>query len=156
MLVCTFCAILAIDYLLGIVLINMGIHLLTSGSTFLGEYKRTWRVIVLGIFAITVGVATFIVPAIMTISIVYLIAATSLINRFTDLILAISSKCCPVNGALVGFSGIHGIILGIQFIVLPSLVGAYVIVQITGIFLPTFGILAISAGFMAKKAVQTA
>ena len=38
MLVFTFSSILALDYLFGIVLIVLGIQLLTSGSTFLGEY----------------------------------------------------------------------------------------------------------------------
>ena len=51
MLVFTFSSILALDYLFGIVLIVLGIQLLTSGSTFLGEYKRTWWVILLGILS---------------------------------------------------------------------------------------------------------
>ncbi|MCZ0860852.1 DUF308 domain-containing protein [Methanocorpusculum sp. MG] len=155
MLAFTFSSILAIDYLFGIVLIILGIQLLTSGSTFLGEYKRTWWVILLGILAIIFGIVAFIFPAMMTLYIVFLIAITSLISGFTDLALAISDKCGMANRALVAISGILGIILGILFIISPF-VGAFVIVQVTGIFLLAFGILAIAEGYMAKKAVQTA
>ncbi|MDE2518650.1 MAG: DUF308 domain-containing protein [Methanocorpusculum sp.] len=155
MLAFTFSSILAIDYLFGIVLIILGIQLLTSGSTFLGEYKRTWWVILLGILAIIFGIVAFIFPAMMTVYIVFLIAITSLISGFTDLALAISDKCGLANRALVAISGILGVILGILFIISPF-VGAFVIVQVTGIFLLAFGILAIAEGYMAKKAVQTA
>jgi len=155
MLAFTFSSILAIDYLFGIVLIVLGIQLLTSGSTFLGEYKRTWWVILLGILAIIFGIVAFVFPAMMTLYIVYLIAITSLISGFTDLALAISDKCGLANRALVAVSGVLGIILGILFIISPF-VGAFVIVQVTGIFLLAFGILAIAEGFMVKKAVQTA
>ena len=155
MLAFTLSSILAIDYLFGIVLIILGIQLLTSGSTFLGEYKRTWWVILLGILAIIFGIVAFIFPAMMTVYIVFLIAITSLISGFTDLALAISDKCGMANRALVAISGILGIILGILFIISPF-VGAFVIVQVTGIFLLAFGILAIAEGYMAKKAVQTA
>ena len=91
----------------------------------------------------------------MTLYIVYMIAITSLISGFTDLALAISDKCGVANRALVAISGILGVILGILFIISPF-VGAYVIVQVTGIFLLAFGILAIAEGFMVKKAVQAA
>ena len=91
----------------------------------------------------------------MTLYIVYLIAITSFISGFTDLALAISDKCGLANRALVAVSGVLGIILGILFIISPF-VGAFVIVQVTGIFLLAFGILAIAEGFLAKKAVQTA
>lgn len=155
MLAFTFSSILAIDYLFGIVLIVLGIQLLTSGSTFLGEYKRTWWVILLGILAIIIGILAFVFPAVMTLYIVYLIALTSLISGFTDLALAISDKCGMANRALVAISGVLGVILGILFILSPF-VGAFVIVQVTGIFLLAFGLLAIAEGFMAKKAVQTA
>ena len=155
MLVFTFSSILALDYLFGIVLIVLGIQLLTSGSTFLGEYKRTWWVILLGILAIIIGIFAFVFPAMMTLYIVYLIAITSFISGFTDLALAISDKCGLANRALVAVSGVLGIILGILFIISPF-VGAFVIVQVTGIFLLAFGILAIAEGFLAKKAVQTA
>lgn len=155
MLAFTFSSILAIDYLFGIVLIVLGIQLLTSGSTFLGEYKRTWWVIILGILAIIIGVLAFVFPAVMTLYIVYLIALTSLISGFTDLALAISDKCGLANRALVAISGVLGVILGILFILSPF-VGAFVIVQVTGIFLLAFGLLAIVEGFLAKKAVQTA
>ena len=84
MLVFTFSSILALDYLFGIVLIVLGIQLLTSGSTFLGEYKRTWWVILLGILAIIIGIFAFVFPAVMTLYIVYLIAITSFISGFTD------------------------------------------------------------------------
>lgn len=155
MMIFTFSSILAIDYLFGIVLIILGIQLLTSGSTFLGEYKRTWWVILLGILAIIFGIVAFVFPAMMTLHIVYMIAITSLISGFTDLALAISDKCGVANRALVAISGILGVILGILFIISPF-VGAYVIVQVTGIFLLAFGILAIAEGFMVKKAVQAA
>lgn len=154
MMIFTFSSILAIDYLFGIVLIILGIQLLTSGSTFLGEYKRTWWVILLGILAIIFGIVAFVFPTMMTLYIVYMIAITSLISGFTDLALAISDKCGQANRALVAISGVLGVILGILFIISP-IVGAYVIVQVTGIFLLAFGILAIAEGFMAKKAVQT-
>ena len=155
MMIFTFSSILAIDYLFGIVLIILGIQLLTSGSTFLGEYKRTWWVILLGILAIIFGIVAFVFPAMMTLYIVYLIAITSFISGFTDLALAISDKCGLANCALVTLSGVLGVILGILFIISPF-VGAYVIVQVTGIFLLAFGILAIAEGFMVKKAVQAA
>ncbi|MCQ2355737.1 MAG: DUF308 domain-containing protein [Methanocorpusculum sp.] len=155
MMIFIFSSILAIDYLFGIVLIILGIQLLTSGSTFLGEYKRTWWVILLGILAIIFGIVAFVFPAMMTLYIVYMIAITSLISGFTDLALAISDKCGVANRALVAISGILGVILGILFIISPF-VGAYVIVQVTGIFLLAFGILAIAEGFMVKKAVQAA
>ena len=66
MLVFTFSSILALDYLFGIVLIVLGIQLLTSGSTFLGEYKRTWWVILLGLLAIIIVIFAFVFPAVMT------------------------------------------------------------------------------------------
>ena len=155
MLVFTFSSILALDYLFGIVLIVLGIQLLTSGSTFLGEYKRTWWVILLGILAIIIGIFAFVFPAMMTLYIVYLIAITSFISGFTALALAISDKCGLANRALVAVSGVLGIILGILFII-PPFVGAFGIVQVTGFFLLAFGILAFAEGFLAPIAVQPA
>lgn len=100
MMIFTFSSILAIDYLFGIVLIILGIQLLTSGSTFLGEYKRTWWVILLGILAIIFGIVAFVFPAMITLYIVYMIAITSLISGFTDLAICHlrqmrSGKPCP-------------------------------------------------------------
>lgn len=149
MLAFTFSSILAIDYLFGIVLIVLGIQLLTSGSTFLGEYKHTWWVILLGILAIIFGILAFIFPAMMTLYIVYLIAITAFISGFTDLALAITNKTGPAHRVLVAISGVLGIVLGILFIVMPY-TGAVVLVQVTCIFLLVFGILAIAEGFMAK------
>ncbi|MDU9376390.1 hypothetical protein McpSp1_10040 [Methanocorpusculaceae archaeon Sp1] len=154
MLIFTFGSILAIELLFGIVLIILGIQLLTSGSTFLGEYKRTWWVILLGILAIIAGILAFVFPAMMTLYIVYLIAITVLISGFTDIAIAIANKTGEANRILVAISGVLGVILGILFIFMPF-TGAIVLVQVTAIFLLVFGILAIVEGFMAKKPAKT-
>ena len=154
MLAFTFSAIIAIDYLFGILLIVLGIQLLASGTTFFGEYKRTWWVILLGILAILGGILAFIFPALMTLYIIYLIAINAMISGFTDLGIAITNNTNGVNRVLVAITGILGVILGVMFIVMPG-VGAVVLVQVSGIFLLVFGILAIVQGVMTKKDVQT-
>ncbi len=152
MLIFTLSSLLAIDYLFGFILIILGIQLLTSGSTFLGEYKRTWWVLVLGILAIVLGICAFIFPAVMLVYIVYLIAITAFISGFTDLGLAIMNKCGEANRILVAITGILGIILGVLFVAAPFM-AAVTLAQVTGIFLLVFGILAVAEGFVAKKAV---
>ena len=155
MLVFTFISILALDYLFGIVLIVLVNQLLTSGSPFLGEYKRTWWVILLGILAIIIGIFAFVFPAVMTLYIVHLLAITPFISGFSALALALCANCGPANRALVAVYARPVILLGLLLTISPF-VGAFVIVQVTGIFLLAFGILAIAEGFLAKKAVQTA
>lgn len=155
MFIFTLSSLIAIDYFFGFILIILGIQLLTSGSTFLGECKHTWWVIILGILAILLGICAFIMPGVMLIYIVYLIAITIFISGFTDLGIAIMNKTGGANRVLIAITGILGIILGVIFIAMPFL-AAVTLAQITGIFLLIFGIFAIAEGFMAKNVAPEA
>lgn len=150
LLVFTFGSLFAIELLIGLILVILGLQLITSGSTFLGEYKRTWWVIVLGVLAILLGFLTFIFPAVMLVYVMYIIAFTIFISGITDLGLAIMNKCGETNRALIAITGVLGIVLGVMFMITP-LASAYTLVQVTGIFLLAFGIIAVIEAFMVRK-----
>ena len=128
----------------------MGIALIASGSTFFGQLQRTWWVVVLGILAIILGIISLISPIIGVEILVYIIAICSFIGGVTDLYLGIMGRNGAVNRALVIISGILGIILGVVFHLLP-LFSAGVIVQVAGIFLIAFGIVAFIEALMLKQ-----
>jgi uncharacterized membrane protein HdeD (DUF308 family) len=148
----TFSSILAVELLLGLVLILLGIQMLTSGSTLLGEYRKTWWVIILGVLMIILGILAFIFPVIMLVYIMYLIAFTTLISGFTDLALAVMNKCGETNRVLIAITGILGVLLGILFLWNPF-ESAFVLAQVTGIFLLAFGLIAAVEAFTVRKAV---
>lgn len=152
LMVFTFGSLLTIELLIGLILVLLGVQLVTSGSTFLGEYKRTWWVIILGVLAIILGLLTFIFPGIMLVYVMYIIAFTIFISGITDLGLAIMNKCGEINRILIAITGILGIILGVMFLLTP-VAAAYTLVQVTGIFLFVFGILAVIEAFMVRKTV---
>ena len=151
MMVFTLASLFASEILLAILLIFVGITLLTSGTTFFGQPKRTWWVVVLGILVILFGILTLINPGIMLVYAMYVLAAAALIGGVTDLALALMGQTAQMNRGPVAVSGILGIILGVLFLINP-VIAAFTIVQIAGIFFFAFGIIAIIEAFMAKSA----
>src|SRR5574344_652431 len=71
MMVFTLASLFASEILLAILLIFVGITLLTAGTTFFGEAKRTWWVVVLGVLVILFGILTLIFPGIMLVYAMY-------------------------------------------------------------------------------------
>jgi len=151
MMVFTFAAVIVGETLLVVFLIFIGIALLTSGTTFFGEVKRTWWVIVLGILAILLGIMMIIFPGMMLVYTMYFIAAAALVGGVTDLALAIMGKSGQINRVLVAISGILGIALGIIFMLKP-LLSALTLAQVGGIFFFAFGLVAIIEAFGLKCA----
>ncbi len=151
MMVFTLASLFFIETLMAILLIFVGITLLTTGTTFFGEVKRTWWVIVLGILVILFGILTVIYPETMLVYAMYVLAAAALIGGVTDLALALMGTSAQVNRGLLAVSGILGIILGILFLITPF-ISAFTIVDFVGIFFFAFGIVAIIEAFMAKSA----
>ena len=154
MMVFTLASLFASEILLAFLLIFVGVTLLTSGTTFFGEGKRTWWVILLGILVIIFGFMTLVLPGIMLVYAMYVLAAAALIGGVTDLALALMGKTSNINRVLVAISGVLGIILGVLFLLNP-VVMAFTIVQVAGIFFLVFGIIAIIEAFMAKSAKTT-
>ena len=151
MMVFTLASLFAGEILLAVLLIFVGITLLTAGTTFLGEVKRTWWVVVLGILVILFGVLTLIFPGIMLVYAMYVLAAAALIGGVTDLAVALMGNSAQFNRGLLAVSGILGIILGVLFLINP-VITASTIIEIAGIFFFAFGIVAIIEAFMAKSA----
>ncbi len=151
MMVFTLASLFTFDILLAILLIFVGITLLTAGTTFFGEVKRTWWVILLGILVIIFGILALIFPVIMLVYAMYVLAAAALIGGVTDLALALMGTSAQVNRGLLAVSGILGIILGVLFLIKPVIL-AFEFVEIAGIFFFAFGIVAIIEAFMAKSA----
>ncbi|MFA7024204.1 HdeD family acid-resistance protein [Methanocorpusculum bavaricum] len=151
MMVFTLASLFASEILLAILLIFVGITLLTAGTTFFGEAKRTWWVVVLGVLVILFGILTLINPGIMLVYAMYVLAAAALIGGVTDLAVALMGKSAQFNRGLLAVSGILGIILGVLFLINP-VISAFTIIEIAGIFFFAFGIVAIIEAFMAKSA----
>ncbi|MDO5844642.1 MAG: DUF308 domain-containing protein [Methanocorpusculum sp.] len=150
MLVFTFASIVVGNAIFAVLLIFMGIALIASGSTFFGQIKRTWWVVVLGIIAVIIGIVALIWPVIGIEILVYIIAISSFISGVTDLYLGIMGKNGAVNRVLIIISGLLGIALGVVFLLMP-LFSAGVIVQVAGIFLLAFGIVAFIEALMLKQ-----
>ncbi len=155
MMAFTFASIFVGETLAAVFLLLLGIALMTSGTTFFGEAKRTWWTIILGILVVILGICALIFPAVFALYLIYFIAAAALIGGITDLGLAIMGKSGSVNRGLMAVNGVLGIVLGVLFLLQP-LMAAITIVQVGGIFLAAFGIMAIIEAFVFKKEAKTA
>lgn len=155
MIVFTFASILVTDMLIAVLTMFFGISIITAGPAFFGGEKRTWWMVVLGILVIIAGILGIIYPAMFTIYLVYLAAIAAFISGITDLGIAFSQEIGTANKVLAGITGVLGILLGILFIVNPVL-SAFTILDISGMFLVAFGIVAIIEAFVARSAAKNA
>ena len=155
MIVFTFASILVADMLTAVLMIFLGISILTAGPAFFGIEKRTWWMIVLGILVIIGGILGILFPVMFTVYLVYLVAFSALIGGVTDLVIAFTKKIETANRVLSGITGVLGILLGILFLAQP-LISAFTILDVSGMFLVAFGIVAIIEAFVARSSAKKA
>lgn len=155
MIVFTFASILVADMLTAVLMIFLGISILTTGPAFFGSEKHTWWMIVLGILVIIGGILGILFPVMFTVYLVYLAAISALISGVTDLVIAFTKKIETANRVLSGITGVLGILLGILFLAQP-LISAFTILDVSGMFLAAFGIVAIIEAFVARSAAKKA
>ena len=155
MIVFTYASILVGDMLIAALLVFLGISIMTSGPSFFGREKRTWWMIVLGILVIIAGFLAFIYPVMFTIYLVYIVAFAAMIGGVSDLVAAFSKDVVTANRILAGISGVLGIILGILFIIQPVF-SAFTIIDVAGMFLMAFGVVAIIEAFVVRSAAKNA
>lgn len=155
MIVFTFASILVADMLAAVLMIFLGISILTAGPAFFGREKRTWWMIVLGILIIIGGVLGIFFPMMFTMYLVYLAAFSALVSGAVDLVIAFTKKIGTANRVLSGISGVLGILLGILFLAQP-LISAFTILDVSGMFLIAFGIVAVIEAFVVRSAAKNA
>ena len=71
------------------------------------------------------------------------------------MVIAFTRKIETANRVLSGITGVLGILLGILFLAQP-LISAFTILDVSGMFLVAFGIVAIIEAFVARSAAKKA
>ena len=155
MIVFTYASILIGDVLAAVLLIFLGISVLTTGPAFFGREKRTWWMVILGILIIIIGILGILFPVMFTVYLVYLAAFAALFSGITDLVAAFTGKIGTAGKILSGISGVLGILLSILFLAQP-LISAFTIIDVAGMFLIAFGVLAIIEAFIVRSAAKKA
>ena len=155
MIVFTYASVLVADLMLAVLMIFLGVSILTSGPAFFGREKRTWWMIVVGILIILSGFLAYLFPLMFTVYLVYMVAAAAIIGGAADLVAAFSKQLDTANRVLAGISGVLGIALGILFVLHP-VISAFSILDVSGMFLVAFGVIAIIEAFVVRSAAKKA
>lgn len=155
MIVFTYASIIVGDMLAAVLMIFLGISVITAGPVFFGREKRTWWMVALGIIVIIAGILGILFPVMFTVYLVYMAAFAALVSGASDLVVAFTKQIGTANRVLSGISGVLGILLGILFISQPF-ISAFTIVDVGGMFLVAFGIIAVIEAFIVRKAAKNA
>lgn len=155
MIVFTYASILVGDVLAAVLLIFLGISIITTGPVFFGREKNSWWMIVLGILIIIAGILGILFPMMFTVYLVYLAAFAALFSGITDLVAAFAGKVGTAGKVLSALSGVLGILLSILFLCQP-LISAFTIIDVAGMFLVAFGVVAIIEAFVVRSAAKKA
>lgn len=137
-------------YLIAILLLFVSIAALFSGFAAFGEPKSTWWMILLGIIGVVVALFCFVNPNFMIVLATVFIGIIALISGITDVIFAFGRGLSGWMRILMILVGILGIIIGLVFLIFPSM-GAEVLIYVVGILLVLGGVFSLIEGYLYKK-----
>ena len=122
-----------------------GIFALVSGIK-----TRGWALIIIGIVGILAGILTIFYPGITAITLLYFIAAWSIVHGVFEIVAAIQLRKLITDEWFWILGGIISILFGIALMWNPF-AGALAVVWIIGIYALIFGILLIILAFRLRK-----
>lgn len=138
---------------LGLLLLMFGAFALASGvlamisSVSLAiHHKQWWAMFIEGIIGVVVGLITFFMPAVTTLSVLMLVGIWAILIGVFQFIAAITRFGPAAHGWLMAIAGLLSVALGILLFVYPG-VGLRLIIWFLGIYALAFGINQIVLGF---------
>lgn len=136
------------------VIINAVATLVMSASS---EHPPTprWLLLLVGILGLGLGIRALLSPMVMVVAFLYLITAWAFVTAFGDFILAVSVAGDWASRILLVISCMLGIIFALIIIFVP-LVGAFVLVQVFGIYAIAFGVIGIIHGLSLRGQADAA
>jgi uncharacterized membrane protein HdeD (DUF308 family) len=119
-----------------------------------GRQDRWWAVLLEGILGITAGVIAFVWPAITAITLLYVIAAWSIVTGLMEIVAAVRLRREIEGEWLLALAGLASILFGIVVVIFPG-AGALAVVWVIGTYAVFFGILLIALGLRLRGLHRT-
>lgn len=137
--------------LFGVMAVIAGIMLFAFGSTRPVGKTNTTLTMFLGILIVVLGAVAIVMPLLMTVALIYLLAALAILVGLADIWVALVSVDGTANRILFGLSGALSVIIGGIFLAFPLLGGIVIVALYLGVFVIAFGIISIAAGISLRK-----
>jgi len=132
-----------------------GIFTIATAVRSAHEDDRWWVLLIEGILGVVAGIATFVLPIVTALTLVYVVAAWSLITGILGIVTAVRLRKVIDGEWLLGLSGALSVIYGVLLIAWPA-AGALALVWLIGSYAFVFGALMIGLGFRLRGLVPGA
>lgn len=126
-----------------------GVFAVVTGISRLGHSSRGWAFLLEGVLGIIVGFASLLLPGVVTVALIYLIAAWAVMTGIFEIVSAVQLRKEIRNEWALGLSGLLSIIFGVLVMFQPAS-GGLALVWILGGYAIAFGILLIVAGIRLR------
>ena len=111
--------------------------------------RHRWALLVVGVLGVIAGVIAFILPGLTALSLLYVVAAWSIIMGIVQIAAAINLRR-EIEGELwLGLGGVLAIVFGLYLVVLPG-DGLLTLVWLVGTFAIIFGISSLMLGWRLR------
>jgi uncharacterized membrane protein HdeD (DUF308 family) len=118
----------------------------------IGALRHGWHWIAMligGLLGVAVGILAFVLPGLTALSLVYLIAAWSIVTGVAEMVAAMQSAGGPTPRWLIGLSGVLSIVFGLLLFVSPG-AGALSLIWLIGIYAIIDGVMLVVGGFRSR------
>lgn len=113
-------------------------------------HGRHWIAMLIGgLLGIAAGVLAFFLPALTALSLVYLIAAWSIVTGVAEVVAAVQTAARRMPRWLVGLSGAISILFGLLLFISPG-AGALSLVWLLGLYAIIYGVSLVGVGFRSR------
>jgi uncharacterized membrane protein HdeD (DUF308 family) len=142
---------------LGALVLLWGAYAFTDGilafaAAISGAGSTRWWVLVLeGLVGVAAAVATFIIPGMTVIVLLYMIAAWALVTGVMKIVAAIQLRQEIEGEIWLALAGIASLLFGLGLFARPG-AGALAVIWLIGSFAIVFGVLLVALGFRLKAA----
>ncbi len=142
---------------LGVLVLMFGVFAVAAGAFAIvagiraAEHHERWGALMIeGVAGITVGLLTFVWPALTAVVLLYLIAAWSIITGVLEIAAAIRLRRTIRGEWLLGLNGALSVLFGFLLVAMPP-IGFLTLVWLVGGYALMFGILLLGLAFRLRK-----
>lgn len=114
--------------------------------------ERHWGAQLVGsILGVVVGVLTFLMPGITTLSLLALIAAWAIVTGVAEIVAAVRLREVIENEWLLGLDGLLSIALGVLLVALNPIAGVLAVVLYVGVYAIVAGVVTLALSFRLRS-----
>jgi uncharacterized membrane protein HdeD (DUF308 family) len=146
---------LTLIMLFGLAALINGVASIAVGLTGGTESYRWWELILVGVIWMIAGIATFVLPGMTAMALLYVIAFTAIAGGAAEVLAAIRLRKEIDNEWLLALAGVVAIFFGVFLLARPG-EGALAVVLTIGMFLIAHGVIVIALSLRLRSLKQLA